>query len=150
VLVVVTIAAILASLVVLRLGSWRSGAEPVTQLERLAALIGQQCEQALFQSRPRGVRLTREGYDFWQSTAQGWAPVPEGDAARPRAWRGEVDLDLVVEERKVPIEAEPATPQLVCQPLGELTSFTLELRAEGLSAALAGEPGGRLAVEARP
>lgn len=148
VLVVVVIAAIVASLVILRLGDWRSGAEPVEQLERLAALIDYQCEQALFQSKPRGIRLTTEGYDFWQSTSEGWAPLPDDEVARPRAWRGEVELDLVVEERGVAIEEEPAAPQLVCQPLGELTDFDLALRLDGQTASLLGEPGGGLAVEA--
>ncbi|NBB69990.1 MAG: prepilin-type N-terminal cleavage/methylation domain-containing protein [Alphaproteobacteria bacterium] len=149
VLVVVTIAAVLASLVVLRLGAWRSGAEPAGQLERLAALVDYQCEQALFQSRPRGVRLTAGGYDFWQSTARGWLPVADDDVARAREWLGGAEPDLVVEDRRVELEAEPAAPQLVCQPLGELTAFNLELRLEGQAAVLVGEPGGRLAVEAR-
>ncbi len=148
VLVVVTIAAILAALVVLRLGDWRSGAEPVDQLERLAALIDYQCEQAMFQSKPRGIRLTLAGYDFWQSTSQGWAPVPEDPIARPRNWVGEADPDLTVDDRAVALEEEPASPQLVCQPLGELTRFELSLRLESRSASLLGEPGGRLAVEA--
>lgn len=147
VLVVVTIAAILASLVILRLGEWRSGAEPAEQLERLAALIDYQCEQALFQSKPRGIRLTTEGYDFWQSTGAGWAPVPDDEVARPRAWQGEVELDLMVEDRSLAVEEAPAAPQLVCQPLGELTDFDLALRLDGQTASLLGEPGGRLAVE---
>jgi len=147
VLVVVTIAAILAALVILRLGQWRSGAEPVDQLERLAALIDYQCEQAMFQSRPRGIRMTSEGYDFWQTTGQGWAPVPGDEVARPRAWHGPVDPDLVVEDRRVALEEDPAAPQLVCQPLGELTAFELELRLDGRAASLAGEPGGGLALE---
>lgn len=150
VLVVVTIAAILASLVILRLGQWRSGAEPVEQIERLAALIDYQCEQALFQSKPRGVRLTAAGYDFWQSTDSGWVPVPGDEVARPRTWQGAVDLDLVVEDRPVAIEQDPPAPQLICQPLGKMTAFGLELRLENRTAALAGEPGGGLALEASP
>ena len=147
VLVVVAIAAILAALVVLRLGTWSSGAEPERQLEKLAALIDFQCEQALFQSRARGIRLSREGYDFWQATAQGWAPLPGDETSRARAWRGEVDIDLVVEDRSVALEEAPASPQLVCQPLGELTSFNLSIRSGSRAAALIGSPGGQLAVE---
>ncbi|WP_376697371.1 prepilin-type N-terminal cleavage/methylation domain-containing protein [Wenzhouxiangella sp. EGI_FJ10305] len=150
VLVVVTIAAVVASLVILRLGTWRSGTEPAEQIERLAALIDYQCEQALFQSKPRGIRLTSEGYDFWQSTGSGWAPLPDDEVARPRAWQGVVDLDLVVEDRAVALEAEPAAPQLVCQPLGDMTDFTLELRLDRRAAALTGEPGGGLAIEESP
>lgn len=147
VLVVVTIAAVLASLVILRLGTWSSGTEPVEQLERLAALIDYQCEQAMFQSRPRGLRLTSEGYDFWQSTGEGWVPVPDDAVARPRAWQGPVQLELVVEDRRVEIAEAPAAPQLICQPLGELTAFDLELRVDDRAATLAGEPGGGLSLE---
>ncbi|WP_376694032.1 prepilin-type N-terminal cleavage/methylation domain-containing protein [Wenzhouxiangella sp. EGI_FJ10409] len=150
VLVVVTIAAIVAALVILRLGAWDSGAEPTRQLERLAALIDYQCEQALFQSKSRGVRLTTEGYDFWQATGSGWAPLPDDQVARPRAWQGPVDLDLVVESRRVALEEDPETPQLTCEPLGEMTDFNLELRLEGRAAVLIGEPGGSLALEAAP
>jgi general secretion pathway protein H len=150
VLVVVTIAAVLAALVVLRLGTWRSGVEPVAQLERLAALIDYQCEQALFQSRPRGLRLTTEGYDFWQSTGQGWAPLPDDEIVRSREWAGGVAVELLVEDRAVPLEAEPDAPQLICHPLGELTEFNLSLRAAGESAVLVGEPGGQLALEREP
>lgn len=150
VLVVVTIAAIMAALVVLRLGQWRSGADPIEQLERLAALIDYQCEQALFQSKPRGVRLTSEGYDFWQASGAGWAPLPDDQVARPRAWQGPVQLDLVVESRRVALEEAPDAPQLTCAPLGELTDFNLELRLDGRAAVLVGEPGGGLALEGSP
>lgn len=149
VLVVVAIAAIVTSLVVLRIGGWQSGAEAGRQLERLAALVDHQCEQAIFQASPRGVRFTREGYDFWQSSSEGWVPVPDDRVARARSWQGEADLDLHVEGRRVALGDEPSAPQVLCQPLGELTAFTLTLASAGESARLSVGSDGQLALERR-
>lgn len=150
VLVVVAIAAIVASLVVLQLGDWRSPADPERQVERLAALIDHQCEQALFQSRPRGIRFTAEGYDFWQASGQGWVPVPESRVARPRAWHGEPRVDLVVGGHRVALDEAPPAPQLLCQPLGGIESFSLRLRIGRKQAALAGRPVQGLVMEPAP
>lgn len=150
VLVVVAIAGLVASLVVLNLGSWRSPARPDAQLERLAALIDYQCEQALFQSRPRGIRLTRDGYDFWQASSQGWLDLSQDEVSRPRGWRDDPELELFVDQQRVAIEDEPEAPQLICQPLGELSAFTLTLRLDSVGATLSGEPNGRLALERVP
>ncbi len=150
VLVVVAIAAILAALVVLRLGNWSAPGDPLSQLERLAGLINHHCEQALFQSHPRGVQFSRAGFDFWQATSAGWMPLPDEGLSRARAWLGEPQIEFMVEGQRVDLEDEPAAPQLVCQPLGELTAFTLSLRIADARAGLTGEPGGRLAVASRP
>lgn len=150
VLVVVTIAAALAFMVALRLGTLRSDGGPDEQLRRLAALVQHQCEQSMFQAQPRGVRLTTQGYDFWQFGAQGWAPLPDGKIIYPRRWRGSPDFDLVVEGHPVDIGDDPELPQLVCQPLGELTVFRLDAGMEQLSASLESTPSGRLQVESRP
>jgi len=147
VLVVVAIAGLVASLVVLNLGPWRSPSRPDAQLERLAALIDYQCEQALFQSRPRGIRLTLEGYDFWQASSQGWLDLSQDKVSRPRGWHDDPELELHVDRQRVTIEAEPEAPQLVCQPLGELSAFTLTLRLDSVDATLSGESNGRLALE---
>lgn len=150
VLVVVTIAAILATLVVLRLGNWSAPTDPASQLQRLAGLIEHHCEQALFQSQPRGVLFSVDGYGFWQATSAGWVPLPGEGLSRPRAWLGEPQVELAVEGQRVGLEANPTAPQLVCQPLGELTAFTLNLQLGAARAGLAGEPGGRLALEHWP
>lgn len=150
VLVVVAIGAIVAALVVLRLGDLRSPQAPGPQLERLAGLIEAQCQQALFQSRPRGVRITAGGYDFWQAAADGWAALPDDGINRQRQWLGRPDIELVVEGHPVRVEDESDAPQLVCQPVGELSPFTLVMRVAGEQFRLTGEPGGRLAMERRP
>jgi len=126
-LVVVTIGAVLAGLVVLSLGSWPSPDDPERQLARLAALLDVQCEQALFQSRPRGIRITSSGFDFWQAGSAGWTELPASGVNRPRTWNGEVEPGLLLEGRQQALEETVDQPQILCQPLGEVTPFELEL-----------------------
>lgn len=128
-LVVVTIGAVLAGLVVLGLGRWSSPDDPQRQLARMAALLELQCEQALFQSRPRGIRVTPAGFDFWQAGSAGWVELPSSGINRARAWRGDIEPGLVVEGRHQRLEDEIDLPQIRCQPLGEVTPFELELGA---------------------
>ncbi len=149
VLVVVAIGAVMVGLVVLRMGDWRSDADPERQLERLAALIEAQCEQAMFQSRPRGIRITGEGYDFWQSASDGWVILTGDGIDRPRSWYGEVEPTLDVAGYRSRLSDEPDAPQLWCDPLGELSLFTLTLEGGGLRADLNGHGLGRLDVELR-
>lgn len=149
VLVVVAIGAVMVGLVVLRMGDWRGPTDPQKQLERLAALIEAQCEQSMFQSRPRGLRITEEGYDFWQLASEGWVILSGDGINRPRTWQGEVDLRLDISGYHTRLSDEPEAPQIWCDPLGELTLFTLGLESGGLSARLSGNGLGRLTVELR-
>ncbi|MCC5864731.1 MAG: GspH/FimT family pseudopilin [Wenzhouxiangella sp.] len=149
VLVVVLIGAILATLVMLRLGDWSSPDDSQRQLERLAALIAHQCEQAVFQARPRGIRVSASGYDFWQATSQGWVPLAASGLDRPRAWSGNQVPDLVVEGHAADLGRDPDGPQLACQPLGELTLFELVLRHDGRVHRLSSRGNGELIVAVR-
>lgn len=128
-LVVVVIAAVLTGLAVLSLGDWRSADDPEVQLQRFAALLEVQCDAALFQSRPRGIRVTAAGYDFWQVVDGGWAPVVGEGVDRPRDWPAATQPRLFIEGRREALDESDGPPQIVCQPLGELTAFELELGA---------------------
>ena len=143
-LVVVVIAAVLTGLAVLGIGNWRSADDPERHLQRFAALLEAQCDAALFQSRPRGVRLTGAGYDFWQAVDGGWAPVAADGVNRPRDWPGGLQPRLFIEGRRQALVDEDALPQIVCQPLGELTAFELELGVAAAAVRLTGSAGGRL------
>jgi general secretion pathway protein H len=146
VLVVVAIAAIMTSLVMLRLGTWRSADDPGHQLERLAALIDNQCQQAVFQSRPRGVRLTETGFDFWQATSEGWLRLSGDGINRARDWTGEVRPDLLVEGHAARLDGPPEGPQIICQPLGELTPFEFSLNLDHQHFRLSGRGDGQLTL----
>lgn len=147
VLVVVAIAAILTGFVVLRLGDFGADHSAERQLERLAALIDAQCEQALFQSRPRGLRITEDGYDFWQDTSGGWVALPGEGLTRPRRFPEPTRIELDVSGHHVRLGDEPEAPQLICEPLGTLTAFTLTLEAGDERMRLVSDGSGRLNLE---
>jgi general secretion pathway protein H len=149
ILVVVTIGAVLAAMVVLRLGA-DGGQDPARQLERLAALIENQCEQAMFQARPRGVRLTTTGYDFWQLAGDGWQRLPADGISRPRNWSSEVRPELLLDGHGARIDSDRMAPQIVCQPLGELSPFELQLQSQGRIWRLAGRADGALMATSPP
>ncbi len=144
VLVVVAIGAILAAMVVLRLGQWGSPDDPAAQLERFGALLESQCQQAVFQARPRGLRVTDHGYDFWQATASGWVALRGDGLDRPRAWTGAVAPALLLGGHEARLSATVEAPQIVCQPLGELTLFELTLAKDQQRWRVNGRGDGRL------
>lgn len=149
-LVVVVIAAVLTGLVTLSIGSWRSAHDPERQLQRFAALLEAQCDAALFQSRPRGIRVTSEGYDFWQAVDDAWVQIAGEGVNRPREWPLGLEPRLFIEGRRQPLTNEETPPQIVCQPLGELTAFALELGDTAAAARLTATGGGQLSVEGGP
>lgn len=145
VLVVVVIAATLTALVVLRLGQWQSPDNPARQLERLNALIDYQCEQAMFQSRPRGIRIVANGYDFWQRRSIDWLPLAPDGSNRPRQFDGSLEVSLSMAGYRVELGdvTDQSQPQIVCQPLGELTPFELTLQSGTQRWQLVGTANGR-------
>lgn len=143
VLVVVAIAATLTALVVLRLGQWQSPDDPARQLERLSALISHQCEQAMFQSRPRGIRIAPDGYDFWQQRADGWLPLAPDGSNRPRELGQHLEVALSMDGYRVELDDTSEQPQIVCQPLGELTPFELTLESGSQRWRLRGQANGQ-------
>lgn len=145
-LVVVVIAAVLAGLALLSIGDWRSDEDPQRQLQRFAALLEAQCDAALFQSRPRGILISRSGYDFWQSVDGGWVRVESAGLNRSRAWAADLVPRLFIEGRSQELGEEDAPPQIVCQPLGELTAFELELGAETAAVRLSASAGGQITL----
>lgn len=129
VLVVVAIAAVVTVLVLLRLGDAGAPEGADRQLERLAALIQAQCDQALFQSRPRGVRVLPTGYDFWQRADRGWVQLPGDGINRPRSFSDGSRVELDVDGHAARLHADIGAPQLFCEPLGGVTPFVLTLQA---------------------
>ncbi|MEN1728258.1 MAG: prepilin-type N-terminal cleavage/methylation domain-containing protein [Pseudomonadota bacterium] len=160
VLVVLAIAATLTALVVLRLGDLRSPDDPERLLERLAARVTHQCEQALFQARPRGLRFSEFGYVAWQSSAEGWRVLPQTGPDRAQMLPESLDIELVVSGYSVDLaEVEfdvedlydtgvrDVRPQVICHPLGELTPFQLTLAQNRDRWTLTAEANGRLTIE---
>ena len=149
-LVVVTIGAVLSSLVILAVGRWQSDDAPLRQAQRFAAQLEFQCEQALFQGRPRALRLTAAGYESWQLGSSGWLPVPLSASSRPRDWAASVRPTLMIEGRGQALAEDEDPPQIVCQPLGERTPFELTLSGADVQVRLSGNAGGRLQLIESP
>ncbi|MGY6588888.1 MAG: prepilin-type N-terminal cleavage/methylation domain-containing protein [Wenzhouxiangella sp.] len=141
-LVVITIAAVLATLVVLSTGGWSSENSPERQLQRFAAQLDQQCEHALLQSRARGMSVSDNGFQAWHLSSQGWQAL----TGTARQWPAGVQPRLMVDGFPVNLAAPAATPQIVCEPLGELTSFELDFPGTSPSLRLLGHAHGRLEV----
>lgn len=146
----VAIAAVMSALVILRLGQWRGPDGADVQLERFGALLETQCEQAMFQARPRGLRVTAEGYDFWQATSTGWVALSPDGLTRPRRWSDEVAPELQLDGHEVPLDETAEEPQIICQPLGEMTRFELALRHDQRRWRLIGRPRGQLEYSEPP
>lgn len=141
-LVVVTIGAVLASLVILSLGPRISDHAPLRQAQRFAAQLEFQCEQALFQGRPRALRVTATGYEAWQMLGSGWAPVPATKGFP--GWADSIRPSLLIEGRNQALAGEDDPPQIVCHPLGERTPFELSLVGADAEVRLSGDAGGGL------
>lgn len=141
VLVVVAIAAVVTVLVLLRLGDAAAPDRADRQLERLAVLIQAQCEQALFQSRPRGVRVLPTGYDFWQRADGGWVLLAGDGINQPRSFGDGSRVEFDVDGHPARLHAEIEAPQLTCEPLGGVTSFVLTLQVGDQRARLVTENG---------
>lgn len=139
-LVVITIAAVMASLVVLSVGGWQSADSPERQLDRFAAQLEQQCEQALLQSRARGMRLTPAGFEAWHLTSQGWQTL--GGTARQ--WPDGIQPRLAIDGFPINLATPSSAPQIVCEPLGELTAFELDFLGPAAGPRLLGHAHGRL------
>ncbi|HMA97841.1 MAG TPA: prepilin-type N-terminal cleavage/methylation domain-containing protein [Wenzhouxiangella sp.] len=142
-LVVVTIGAVLSALVVLSVGAWSSPADPRRQLSRFSALLDFHCEQSMFQSRPRGIRITDQGFDFWQGRPEGWTALPASGHSRPRRWLGNVDVDLILEGRRQALDDTIELPQIQCQPLGQVTPFEVALTSDEQTIQLVVSGGGQ-------
>lgn len=136
VIVVLIIVATLSGLIIIRVGQFGT-APPAQQLDRLATLLAGWCEQAVFQQRNLAVRISADGYDFWEPDyatgdvgvrSVSWRESRHEQYA-PRAWEGDVEPDLVVSGQVTELDLD--VPQLRCFASSQMTPFTLRLRQPG-------------------
>jgi len=130
ILVVVLIASVLTGIVLLRLPD-PGEAEPGRSVAQLEARLGQACDRALLTGNPRGLRIDRDGYDFWRRVEGRWGPDPELPAqVWPDGLAIEIDPDLPAGG------AAAAGPGFICDGLSLSTPLHLEARAGGRRAVL--------------
>ena len=160
ILVVLVIVATLSAVIVIRVGQF-GAATPAQQLDRLATVLSSWCQQAVFQQRNLAVRISADGYDFWEPDL---AAVNAGDNATgtagdqgitwresqhesfgPRTWDGDVLPDLQVAGQITELDLQ--IPQLRCFASSQMTPFTLRLsqaEQQRQAASLQADSSGRL------
>ena len=127
-LVTVVIAAVLAGVITLAVGSVGGERQLAREAEQARALIGYACEQAELGGRSIGLSLNARGYRFSRLAGAAWQPIAD-DELRPRVWLDGTQTRLRRDDNDVQIAADfPDKPQLACFSSGELTPFQLELR----------------------
>ena len=135
-LVVVTIIAIITSVVLLAFTLTGHDRELEAESDRLYALFNYTREQAELQTREYGVLFQDDGYEFLSYDVHrgNWRSVFEDDALAARHLPDGLDLRLSVDGRPVvltrPKDSKDKTPQVMVFSNGDLTSFEATLERD--------------------
>jgi general secretion pathway protein H len=151
-LVVVLIAGLMAALVALSFGNL-GAVRPEDELRQLADRIALAHEEATLSGRVLGLRATADGFEFVELRIAAderqakWQAVEADRLLAPVAYAAPLAFTLEVDG--APARPDDATaPSVLLLPDGELTPFSMLLRASDDAAArLRGEADGRLSVE---
>lgn len=169
ILVVVTIIAVLSSLVLLSVGVVRNDRDVETELRRAASLIELAADEAVLQGRDFGIEFLVEGYRFVEldPLIGRWNEVVGDDLLRPRRLPDGMEFEVTVEGRRVRLAREAAavdtsvndkekgkglassyTPHALILSSGDLTPFELALirRGDDLTKVLRILPGGEIRI----
>jgi hypothetical protein len=136
----------MATLVTLSIGN--RGLDDRLELEskRMAQLIQLGEDEADLKGQPIGLRFTEDGYRFVSvDNSRKWVDYTQGGTLRPRALMQPFYVDLRVEGRPTPAAVDKPSdassassnndkddglkPQILLLPGGQMTAFTLDLRA---------------------
>jgi general secretion pathway protein H len=137
-LVVIVILAIMASMVLISMGTLRSEDTTEREARRLVALLELVAEEALIQGRDYGVEFFADGYRFlsWDPDTRLWSVVDDEALLRRRELPPELSVVLAIDGREVVVDAEDLrrnrpqdelVPQVAVFSSGELTPFELFL-----------------------
>lgn len=165
IMVVVVIIGIMLSFATLSIGDRAVVDKLDTEAERLEQLFRLAQEEAELKGHQLGFRYTDLRYQFLMVSPEGkWVPVPEGPL-RERLIPVPLEFALRVEDRPVPpaqelpvavseMDANNAPqpePQVLILSSGELTAFTLDIRAAGIDSSyrIGGTLLGRITLERR-
>ncbi|GAB4174821.1 MAG: hypothetical protein Kow0020_10350 [Wenzhouxiangellaceae bacterium] len=133
VLVVVSIAAIVTALILLRFAPMGRGAAEAS-IQSFGTALEQWCDQALYAGRLHGMQVSARGYRRWVATSTGWQPDSE-----LTAWPEDARARFRIDGRDG-LWTEREGPQIVCDGLMPPTAFSLELEAAGSRAELRWPP----------
>jgi len=140
VLVVVVIIGIISAMAVVSIRVLGGDHEMDQEVAKLAAVLVQARDEAMFQGRDVGLRLDGRGYDFqlYDTRNERWVQASDDPLLRERTLPEGVGLELRIESRSVqmkpraaPTEGQALSPQIVVQASGELVPFEILLRRDG-------------------
>lgn len=135
VMVVVAIIALLVGGAVLSLGLGRADSDARRlegTAERVQNLLEFMRELAIVEARPYGLQLTAKGYAPRLFDVRRYAWVePSDPALRARQWDEALFPELLLDGRRVLLDAQDGPPQFGVDADGEFTAFALELSQPG-------------------
>jgi len=148
-LVVVVIISVLSTVVVLQFRPGNNAPSPEEQLLSVGRAMDAICEQALFRSKAQVLQVHREGL-LWVIDSVS-AQVADSMGREVVSWPDQWRVDLSVEGHAVGVGTKAqaqdgSRPQLLCDPLGQKTSFELGLQSAQQSARLFVPQSGQWAV----
>jgi general secretion pathway protein H len=163
-LVVLLIIGIILTMAVISIGD-RGNDENLTEVaQRLQALVELATQEAILQSRDLGLFFDDREYTFLSYVDGKWQKLEGDDLLRPRKVPEDVELDLLVDGLSVPDQLKnkqndqgkpgkndkvEILPQILILSSGEVTPFTLDLRAEDSPVyyTLKGTANGKISLE---
>lgn len=127
-LVVVVIVSILATALVLSIGTADAGRLALDRARQVEDLLVLNCEQAILDNATRAVHLDIGGFHFLRQSHSGDWQKPSQRVFRTRELDPQLRWTLAIDARPVVLDNEfDLTPHLVCYASGELTPFVLHL-----------------------
>lgn len=137
IMVVVVIIGVITAVFIVTFSSGRHDEQLEREAQRLEALFDYVREQAELQTRDYGFRINNREYSFVVFDVLGnqWRPVEEDDALRVRQLPEGIEPDVVVEGRKIVLDAkkkeiEDYAPTILVFANGDLSSFEVLLKRE--------------------
>jgi general secretion pathway protein H len=108
ILVVVVIVGIISSFLLLSVGLLGNDRALDQQARRLGSLLELSLEEAVLQGRDFGLELMRGGYRFVEldPVRNQWSEVAGDEVLRPRQLDEGLELELFIEDRRIPLAAE--------------------------------------------
>jgi general secretion pathway protein H len=136
-MIVVFVIGLVTAGVVISFSGERRDEQLEREAERLDALFDYVREQAELQTRDYGFRIGTRGYSFvvFDVLANQWRPAEEDDALRERPFPDGIETEVVVEGRRVVLEAkkkdiEDFRPHVMIFSNGDVSSFEVILRRD--------------------
>jgi general secretion pathway protein H len=152
-LVVVFIIGLLSSVVVLAMPMGRDSLRQDTRA--LTARIKLVAQESVMNGAATGVLITPEGYNFYRLDAGKWIAMTGDRLFRPQTWRKGVVADVVRAGNAAPAPSvfergKPPAPNVVFDPTGLATPFSVSLVEDGEHFVVSNTAKGEVVINVTP